>query len=99
MVLERPSRNCNHVRLVLDSADLCTYNFGRTPERAITMDQRDRKPAATAKETGPSDGVSQSGVDRTLIQWMLSLSPSERIEFVQRHVNAVQELKERSDST
>ncbi len=29
------------------------------------------------------------GVDVTLIRWMLSLTPLERLEFLQRHVNAV----------
>lgn len=63
------------------------------------MDQSSQQPTSTAGETDPPRDVSQSGVDRTLIQWMLTLSPTERVEFVQRHVNAVQDLRERSNST
>jgi hypothetical protein len=28
-------------------------------------------------------------VDLTLIRWMLSLTPAERLEFLQRHVDAI----------
>jgi hypothetical protein len=33
------------------------------------------------------------GVDRTLIRWMLTLSPGERLAVLQRHVNAVLALR------
>jgi hypothetical protein len=42
--------------------------------------------------------TSDSGVDRTLIRWMMTLSPTERLEFVQRQVNAVQQMTEPRDS-
>jgi hypothetical protein len=32
---------------------------------------------------------SEDGVDLTLIRWMLSLTPAERLQFVQRQVNAI----------
>jgi len=32
---------------------------------------------------------SEDGVDLTLIRWFLSLTPAERLQFLQRHVNAV----------
>jgi hypothetical protein len=32
---------------------------------------------------------SEDGVDLTLIRWMLSLTPAERLQFLQRHVNAI----------
>ncbi len=40
----------------------------------------------------------QSGVDRSLIRWMLSLSPTERLLVIQQQVNAIQEMKEQIDS-
>jgi hypothetical protein len=33
------------------------------------------------------------GVDLTLIRWMLSLTPVERIEVLQRFVNSVEEIR------
>ena len=32
---------------------------------------------------------SDDGVDLTLIRWMLSLTPAERLQFLERHVNAI----------
>jgi hypothetical protein len=32
---------------------------------------------------------SEDGVDLTLIRWMLSLTPAERLQVLQCHVNAV----------
>ena len=34
-------------------------------------------------------GYSEDGVDLTLIRWMLSLTPLERLEFLQRQVDAI----------
>lgn len=31
----------------------------------------------------------EDGVDLSLIRWMLSLTPLERLQFLQRHVNAI----------
>lgn len=44
-----------------------------------------------AMETGPQApaAYSDDGVDLTLIRWMLSLTPAERLQFLQRHVNAI----------
>ncbi len=36
---------------------------------------------------------SDDGVDLTLIRWMLSLTPAERLEVLQGHVNSVQKLR------
>lgn len=49
----------------------------------------------------PSDGATRpsaagpeaGGVDVTLVRWMLSLSPSERLSVLQGHVDAVLELR------
>jgi hypothetical protein len=32
---------------------------------------------------------SEDGVDLTLIRWMLSLTPAERLQFLQRQVKAI----------
>jgi hypothetical protein len=47
----------------------------------------------------PLTEYSEDGVDLTLIDWMLSLTPAERLEFLQRQVNrilAIRELNDRS---
>ena len=36
-----------------------------------------------------STEYSADGVDLTLIRWMLSLTPGERLQFLQCHVNAI----------
>jgi hypothetical protein len=33
------------------------------------------------------------GVDVTLIRWMLSLTPTQRLEVLQRHVDAVEAIR------
>jgi hypothetical protein len=48
--------------------------------------------------SSPSSDYATSGVDRSLIRWMLSLSPTERLMTIQEQVNAVQEMKEQIDS-
>jgi len=39
---------------------------------------------------------SESGVDLTQIRWMLSLTPRERLEVLQSHVEATLRLMERA---
>ena len=36
------------------------------------------------------------GVDLTLIRWMLSLSPAERLSFHEEHVNEILDIWERN---
>jgi hypothetical protein len=36
---------------------------------------------------------SADGVDLTLIRWMLSLTPAERLETLQQHVNSVLRIR------
>jgi len=36
----------------------------------------------------------ENGVDLTLIRWMLSLTPAERLDVLQDFVNAVLEIRE-----
>ncbi len=52
------------------------------------------EPEETPSEREPS--VESDGVDRTLIRWMLSLTPGERLEVLQGHVDAVLALREGS---
>jgi hypothetical protein len=37
---------------------------------------------------------SEDGVDLTLIRWMLSMTPAERLQFLQRHANAIERIRE-----
>ena len=39
---------------------------------------------------------SEDGVDLTLIRWMLSLTPAERLRALQQHINGVLSLRERN---
>ncbi len=41
----------------------------------------------------PDPPADDDGVDVTLIRWMLSLTPTERLQVLQRHVNAVLRLR------
>jgi hypothetical protein len=45
----------------------------------------------------PPSGESAGGVDLTLIRWMLSLSPAERLDVLQRFVDSVAALTKRRD--
>lgn len=59
----------------------------------------DQSPTPTPEQASAAsqDDVS-SGVDRSLIRWMLSLSPTERLLVIQQQVNAVLEMKEQVNS-
>jgi hypothetical protein len=37
---------------------------------------------------------SEDGVDLTLIRWMLSLTPAERLAFLQRQINRILMIRE-----
>lgn len=37
---------------------------------------------------------SEDGVDLTVIRWMLSLTPAERLEVLQQHIQAITELRD-----
>ena len=54
---------------------------------------RPKKPRAKAATPAPLPTHSPDGVDLTLIRWMLSLTPAERLEVLQRHVQAVLEIR------
>ncbi len=48
----------------------------------------------TEPEPAPQADYSEDGVDLTLIRWMLSLTPAERLQFLHRHVNAILTIRE-----
>jgi hypothetical protein len=37
---------------------------------------------------------SEDGVDLTVIRWMLSLTPAERLEVLQQHIRAITRLRD-----
>ena len=51
------------------------------------LNMADRDPQALTE-------YSEDGVDLTLIRWMLSLTPAERLQVVQRHSNAIVAIRE-----
>ena len=42
---------------------------------------------------GDEPTYSPDGVDLTLIRWMLSLSPKERLEYLQQHIRTIVRLR------
>jgi hypothetical protein len=50
--------------------------------------------ALSEQPGAPAAEYSEDGVDLSLIRWMLSLTPLERLEFLQRHVNAILRVRE-----
>ncbi|WP_438031570.1 hypothetical protein [Sorangium sp. So ce204] len=51
-------------------------------------------PPAEERDDNPYD---ENGVDRSLIRWMLSLSPTERLAQVQGAIDLVMSVREPSD--
>lgn len=45
--------------------------------------------ATTDPDTESRTDYSEDGVDLTLIRWMLSLSPAQRLQFLQSQTNAI----------
>ena len=44
--------------------------------------------------TAPQRNENEEGVDLTLIRWMLSLTPVERVEHIESIARSLQEIKE-----
>ncbi|MCE9596166.1 MAG: hypothetical protein K8S98_18405 [Planctomycetes bacterium] len=55
------------------------------------MEPEADRPHDLARESSPD--YAPDGVDLTLIRWMLSLTPSERLQVLQDHVNAVEKSR------
>jgi hypothetical protein len=49
--------------------------------------------AAAPKPTRGEPVYSKDGVDLTLIRWMLSLTPTERLEVLQEHIWSIMRLR------
>ncbi len=45
----------------------------------------------------PAPSVDDDGVDVTLIRWMLSLTPRQRLQALQTHVRSLERLKRGRD--
>lgn len=45
-------------------------------------------------EPAPEPEYNEEGVDLSLIRWMLSLTPAERLQFVQKHINRILAIRE-----
>ena len=46
------------------------------------------------ESAGQSETHSEDGVDLTLIRWMLSLTPAERLEFLERRIREILAVRE-----
>jgi hypothetical protein len=46
---------------------------------------------------GQNETHSEDGVDLTLIRWMLSLTPAERLDVLQRQVSSILSIRENQD--
>ena len=53
---------------------------------------------ATDDQPGLTD-TSADGVDLTLIRWMLSLTPAERLEYLEQRVNDILSIRELNAGT
>jgi hypothetical protein len=42
----------------------------------------------------PSPDYSEDGVDLSLVRWMLSLTPAERLQFLYDHIQAIEAIRE-----
>ena len=62
---------------------------------AVAVTDRD----TGAIDTAPLPEYSDDGVDLTLIRWMLSLTPRERLQFLEDRINDVLKIRERNART
>jgi hypothetical protein len=51
-------------------------------------------PDLKADDAAPLPDYSEDGVDLTLIRWMLSLTPAERLRFLEERVNEIMTIRE-----
>lgn len=50
----------------------------------------------SSTDTNRLTDYSQDGVDLTLIRWMLSLTPQERLRFLEQRTNDILAIRERN---
>jgi len=48
-------------------------------------------------QPAPAPEYSEDGVDLSLIRWMLSLTPAERLEFLEERINDILAVRELND--
>jgi hypothetical protein len=53
-------------------------------------------PDADAIDPGTLPDYSEDGVDLSMIRWTLSLSPLERLQFLEDRINGILEIRERN---
>ena len=51
----------------------------------------------TLKHTVPAGAYDANGIDRTLIRWMLSLTPTERLAYVQGAIDLQKQVRRLND--
>jgi hypothetical protein len=59
------------------------------PEPRVSQPQAETRSEADAQRVRESPG---DDGERSLIRWMLSLTPAQRLEVLQRHVDALERL-------
>lgn len=64
------------------------------------MSENQEQPTQPDDEVPPDwrKCYSEDGVDLTLIDWMLSLTPLERLRYAQRHAQAIMRLRNGNES-
>ncbi len=61
--------------------------------KATHRSSRDGRPGGESPSKPPLPAFSEDGVDLTLIRWMLSLSPAERLAVLQANVRSIVRLR------
>jgi hypothetical protein len=65
------------------------YTELSSPSPALPAGVNCERSHVTEPDLQPQTEYSEDGVDLSLIRWMLSLTPAERLQFLQRQVNAI----------
>jgi hypothetical protein len=66
------------------------------PGESLKQNQTKQPPDGTERAVTNSDGLpafAADGTDLTVIRWMLSLSPEERLRWLQTHMRGVSALR------
>ena len=53
----------------------------------------DSQTSAEPEFEAPAPDYSEDGVDLTLVRWMLSLTPEQRLQELEEHVNGILEIR------
>ncbi len=64
------------------------------------MPEDDPQRAKSAPQSLTDNAVySEDGVDLTLVRWMLSLTPTQRLEVLQEHIWSIMRLRDEDSET